>query len=207
MSHSIIKKLIIVCTVATFCSGHCAEDSAWKEEPVEVFIKRIVEERQSASRVLAELAAARYLINSNKNETWVYCAHRGNRVIKYTDKTYTIVSLPFENAPEEKALRHYVALYNGFNLNTAASYVIAGKYKQAKTLLRLITYFNPIAGNVAGIQQQLLLLEKIEKGEDVETSKTKFIELHVEVGSHWGLADIEQAKPTLVDDIFQVRIP
>lgn len=207
MKRTVFSSSIILCALLT-AIGVRSEDPLLKpllaNSPVE---KHLLDENQSLSRVLAELAAERYSFHSNRNEVWIFTIHQGSKPRKYTDKKYTVVSLPLDNLTHESALTRYVDLYNRHNEKAADALVKAGNYSEAREIFGLLLHYNRSGVGKAELIRRLTLLDKLDKGEEMQDNLRKFMDLFVDSAAHLGFADIETIPPIVVTNLLLPHIP
>src|SRR5881409_2520457 len=120
-TRALLKPATLMVIAMTSCLWGQAEKSPVQKGAVPQ--KELLEYVSGLNSVLASLAAERYAINCEKREIWVFTIHQGSQIRKYSDKTYTVVSLPVVQEGHRGAFCQYASAYNGFNLRACESFV------------------------------------------------------------------------------------
>ena len=158
------------------------------------------------SRVIYELAAERFAANTNGNQKWVLTSHPGRMIRRYTDRKYTVVSLPIVEPRDEIAIRRYCTHYNAFSERAADLKVEAGHYSEARELFQLLHHFDR-GDRKDDYGRKLKLLDKLEKKEDAELNLKQFMELSRDLVLGIDFSQIDKVNPTVVTNLLDVRLP
>jgi hypothetical protein len=172
--------------------------------------QKLIDYVNALSRLQFALAAERYAANTNRNETWILTVHEGDSIRMHSDKKYTVLSLPITRSLDRAALCQYVEQYNSGNLHAADHMVKDGKFREAAELYRLLLHFDRCGGLYREmLEKRLPLLERLERGEDVEVNRKAFTEFAKFYGvppfSYF--TEIEKTKPLVVTNLLEVRSP
>lgn len=168
---------------------------------------RLLDEVNSLSGFLWELAAERYSAVSKRGEVWILTVHDGWNIRKFKDKKYTVVSLPAVQPINKIGLCRYAAQYNALNEQAADQMVKNGRYKDARELYQLVLRFHcPDEAPKEQVEQKLSILDKLEKGQNVEANLKEFGELTLELGSLLDLSGIDRIQPKEVTNLLNLRL-
>ena len=169
-------------------------------------IKAQADEINARSRLLYELAAERYSVNTKSNKKWVLTMHHGRKIRRYTDGNYTVVSLPIFEPGDEPALCNYCTHYNSLAARAADLKAQAGEYTEAKRFYKLLVHFD--CGDLKkDYERKLTYLDKLERKEDVEVNLKKFMELSIPLGLTVDFSEIEKIQPIAVTNLLEIKLP
>lgn len=209
----IIKKSVLISVVGTILLiglsvSTSDETAAFRETDDGLLRTQLINEVNSLSRLLYELAAERYWATSNQNETLILTFHEGRSLMKYTDGKYTVASFPMVQETDRISLSRYTAQYNVFNVRDADLKVEAAKYEQARELYRLVAHFtqdDPLLKD--RIEKKLLLVDRLEHGKDFDKTLQQFRELSENLGTPMHLFQVETLPPTIVTNLLTIQLP
>ena len=166
----------------------------------------MVDQINSMAGLLYELAAERYAANTNRNQKWILTTHDGMEILKFTDKKHTVVSLPAFLPNDAIALSLYAAHYNALSERAADLKAKAGNYDEPIELYRLLLHFDR-SDTKERRKKKLALLQKLKRGEDVETTTRQFMELSDDLGTLINFHQLERITPAVVTNLLEVRLP
>ena len=208
-----MRRSLFILAAAAFVYGSAAEEKSKSGTDFSTSEERrhLITEVNSLSRLLFELAAERYVVNSNRSDVCIITMHNGRTIRKYNDGTYTIISLPVVEPSDRIALCRYAEQYNCFSVYSADLNTTKGNYREAIVLYRLLLHFDNCRGLFRErLETRLSLAEKLNRGEDLESNLRKFkelIELDKEPSPRTDYSRIDKLKPTIVTNLLQIRLP
>jgi hypothetical protein len=188
----------------------CAQEPTKTKEQLErVPYEYLVDEINSLSRLLFQLAAERYAATSNRSENWIFTVHEGRTVRKFSDGRFVLVSLPLFQPTDTIAVRRYAAHYNAFNIQFADRLAKAGNYKKARELYELVRHFDPTGVDFTRDQldKKLAYLRKLENREDTTKNLKELLALSEEIGPLVDFTMIDKLAPTTVTNLTSIRLP
>jgi hypothetical protein len=180
------------------------------------------------SGLLFELAGASHDQFVQQKKLVIMTAHHGKTVRAYTDGKYIVISIPFSNPSERAANALFCQQFNELTATDVDPNVGKGKIKEAAEFYRLRIKFErdiwkekrwfqtPIQipqvlesqgrATTAGSEEKLEILEKLLKGEATDENLQKYKDLCVAVAPLYKLSEINQATPTTVKSLMDLRI-
>lgn len=137
-------------------------------------------DRSSAyAATLFVLAGEKFAANKKRGEKCVFTIHDSlneEKVLKYTDGEFIIVSIPYL-LPNIEGYCSLITHYNRFNIHEADSAAAKGDYAEARQWYRLLQHFDVCGSHQEGLRLRISLLDRIQKNEDVETAKSEITKL------------------------------
>ncbi|MFO1511322.1 MAG: hypothetical protein U1F83_00145 [Verrucomicrobiota bacterium] len=165
------------------------------------------EDLDSLNSVLFALAAERYAVVKSHGESWILTTHTGSQVLKVTDGSRTIVSIPIPDPADQVGLCCYVKQFNSFVENEADALVLGGQYKDGETLFRLLLRFDSCGGLWReNLQKKLNILQRVIGNSNPTNELKEFESLCVKVNSHLKLARIQEMRATVVTNLLETQL-
>lgn len=207
MKKNVSTILWAVCILAGFCFINLRGDSKRiTGESVPLPGPRS-EDLDSLNRVLFALAAERYAIVKGRGENWILSTHSGSQVLKVTDGSQTIVSLPILDPEDQIGLCCYVKQFNSLVVNEADALVLSGHQKEGEKLFTLLLRFDSCGGLWReNLQKKLDLLQRFTGNSNSAKDLKEFESLCEKVTSRLKLARIQEMRATVTTNLLETQL-
>jgi len=146
-------------------------------------VNKLMSELGSMQSAIVQLAGERFAANQRRGATWIVTLHDATtslEVLKYTDGTNTLVALPVLDPQHKAGLRRFADAYNSLTLKSADLKAIAGQFREAGTIYRILLRHDPESSLVGNLRLRLKRIGELEKGQNVsenlEALKSDFID-------------------------------
>ena len=164
------------------------------------------EELAGLIELLADLAGERYAANSAKNEKWILTVHDGNRVRKYSDNKYMVLSLPVSKPQSRGAICTYVNQYNSLALREADELALAGKYVAARDYCQLLAHFG-CSGSLVNQEaaKRLPILDGLISGNETRDALQDIQRFFTAYQSPHDFSRITRSPPQIVTNLLDFK--
>jgi hypothetical protein len=167
--------------------------------------KGLVEQINSLSGLVFQLAAERYMSNTNRGESWILTVHSGTNVLKYEDAHHILVSLPALTPRDKIGLCQYASAYNSLVECEMDNLVKRGVFEKPLETFQELVQFDR-CGERSRLAEKLRLVRKLAKENSEETMK-QFSQLSNEMFVRFDYSQLRTAKPQSVKSLKSLSLP